>query len=159
MSGGSALSRVGDAWRGQGLDPARCPVRDVLDHVGDKWTTLVMIMLARGHRRFSQLSRDIPDISKRMLTQSLRGLERDGLVARQVYPTKPPSVEYSLTPLGQSLLEPLEALIGWAESRHPEIHAARSRFDAGDGAMPGANEKGLPASPGQALPNLPLRTA
>ncbi|MGE3877219.1 MAG: winged helix-turn-helix transcriptional regulator [Parvibaculaceae bacterium] len=129
MRGTTPLTRHYSAWRGLGLESAQCPVRDVLDHLGDKWTTLVIIMLAEGPRRFSQLSRDIPDISKRMLTQALRDLERDGLVVRKVYPTKPPSVEYALAPLGQSLLEPLEALIGWAEKRHPEIRAARSRFD------------------------------
>jgi DNA-binding HxlR family transcriptional regulator len=129
IRGTTPLTRHYAAWRGLNHEPGRCPVRDVLDHLGDKWTTLVIIMLAEGPRRFSQLSRDIPDISKRMLTQALRDLERDGLVVRKVYPTKPPSVEYALAPLGQSLLEPLEALIGWAEKRHPEIRAARSRFD------------------------------
>jgi DNA-binding HxlR family transcriptional regulator len=132
MSANSRLARHYAAWRGLGLDPAQCPVRDVLDHLGDKWTTLVVIMLAGGPRRFSQLNRDIPDISKRMLTQALRDLERDGLVTRKVFPTKPPSVEYALAPLGQSLLEPLEALINWIEKRHPEIRAARSRFDTRD---------------------------
>lgn len=129
MRGTTPLTRHYAAWRGLVHASSQCPVRDVLDHLGDKWTTLVIIMLAEGPRRFSQLSRDIPDISKRMLTQALRDLERDGLVTRKVYPTKPPSVEYALAPLGQSLLEPLEALIGWAEKRHPEIRIARSRFD------------------------------
>jgi DNA-binding HxlR family transcriptional regulator len=132
--GTTPLVRHYAQWRELGHDLAQCPVRDVLDHLGDKWTTLVVIMLAEGLRRFSQLNRDIPDISKRMLTQALRDLERDGLVTRKVFPTKPPSVEYALAPLGQSLLEPLEALIGWAEKRHPEIRAARSQFDTREAA-------------------------
>ncbi|MGU3359462.1 winged helix-turn-helix transcriptional regulator [Methylobacterium sp. M6A4_1b] len=115
-------------WQGLGLDPHRCPVRDVLAHLGDKWTTLIIAVLAGGTRRFGAIHRAIPDISKRMLTQSLRDLERDGLVTRRVYPTSPPSVEYSLTPLGGSLLVPLAALVAWAERNHPAIHAARTRF-------------------------------
>ncbi len=108
----------------------RCPVRDVLDHVGDKWSTLMMIALAEAPLRFSALQRAVPDISKRMLTHTLRSLERDGLILRQVFPTKPPSVEYSLTPLGRSLLDPIELLIDWAERSHAAIRMARARFDA-----------------------------
>ncbi|KQP31827.1 HxlR family transcriptional regulator [Methylobacterium sp. Leaf104] len=115
-------------WQDLGLDPHHCPVRDVLDHLGDKWTTLIIAVLAGGTRRFGAIQRAIPDISKRMLTQSLRDLERDGLVARRVYPTSPPSVEYSLTPLGETLLAPLAALVAWAERNHPAIRAARTRF-------------------------------
>jgi DNA-binding HxlR family transcriptional regulator len=112
------------------LSPANCPVRDVIDHLGDKWSTLLLIALAGGPRRFGVLRRTVPDISQRMLTQTLRDLQRDGLVERQVFPTKPPSVEYSLSPLGASLLEPLAGLVTWAERHHADIRAARARFDA-----------------------------
>jgi DNA-binding HxlR family transcriptional regulator len=107
-----------------------CPVRDVLDRVGDKWTILVLIALADSPRRFSQLQRAIPDISKRMLSQTLRTLERDGLVLRRVFATKPPSVEYRLTELGCTIFEPLTALVRWVERSHGAIHAARQHYDA-----------------------------
>ena len=109
-----------------------CPVRNVLDKIGDKWSMLLVMTLATGSRRFNQLHRDVPDISQKMLTQTLRDLQRDGLVARQVFDTKPPSVEYRLTPLGQSLILPLGHLIEWANLNIPDIEAARTRFDAAD---------------------------
>ena len=112
------------------FSPTACPVRDVLDHLGDKWSTLLLIALADGPRRFGVLRRTVPDISQRMLTQTLRDLQRDGLIERRVFPTKPPSVEYSLSPLGLSLLEPLALLVTWAERSHDEIRTARARFDA-----------------------------
>ncbi|HXP97444.1 MAG TPA: helix-turn-helix domain-containing protein [Telmatospirillum sp.] len=130
MSGSDVLAARFDHWQGAGFDPARCPVRDVLDHIGDKWTTLILIVLAEKARRFSEMHRAVPDISKRMLTQTLRNLERDGMVTRHVFPTKPPSVEYRLSPLGLSVMSPLAELIEWAESRHAEIQQARARFDA-----------------------------
>jgi len=107
-----------------------CPVRDVLDRIGDKWSTLILCTLGAGPLRFSALQRVIPDISKRMLTQTLRDLERDGLVARTVFPTKPPSVEYRLTSLGVTILEPLGFLVQWADRSHAEIRQARLVFDA-----------------------------
>nr|WP_246586894.1 helix-turn-helix domain-containing protein [Stakelama flava] len=114
-----------------GRPPASdCPLRDVLDRIGDKWSTLTLGTLASGPHRFSVVQRAIPDISKRMLTQTLRGLERDGLIARAVFPTKPPSVEYRLTPLGFTILEPLGALVQWADEKHAAIKAARSAYDA-----------------------------
>ena len=116
-------------WQALGFDPQRCPVRDVLDHLGDKWTVLILTALADAPRRFSALHRAIPDVSKRMLTQSLRQLERDGLVDRQVFPTKPPSVEYGLTEVGRQAMVPLGSLIDWAERSHPAIRAARDPFD------------------------------
>ncbi len=118
------------SWSGLGFDRARCPVRGVLDRLGDKWTTLIVIVLAQRPHRFSQIQRSIPDISKRMLTQTLRDLERDGLISRHVFPTKPPSVEYRLTALGGSLLEPLAELVAWAERSQPGIAAARAAFDS-----------------------------
>jgi len=112
------------------IDPD-CPVRDVLTRIGDKWSTLILLTLAVGPHRFSAVQRAVPDISKRMLAQTLRDLERDGLVARAVFATKPPSVEYRLTPLGQTILEPLAALTRWADASHAAIRDARSAFDRG----------------------------
>ncbi|WP_235199808.1 winged helix-turn-helix transcriptional regulator [Sphingomonas sp. RIT328] len=104
-------------------------MRDVLDRIGDKWSTLILGTLAAGPHRFSAVQRTVPDISKRMLTQTFRDLERDGLVARTVFPTKPPSVEYRLTPLGQTILEPLDVLVRWADRSQADIEAARQAFD------------------------------
>lgn len=109
--------------------PSDCPVRDVLGHIGDKWSTLIVVTLAERPHRFGELRRTIPDISQRMLAQTLRDLQRDGLVSRRVYPTAPPSVEYRLTALGRSLLGPLAALIRWADRHHPAIRASRSEFE------------------------------
>jgi len=110
------------------FDP-QCPVRDVLDRIGDKWSTLILVTLANGPHRFSAVQRAIPDISKRMLTQTFRDLERDGMIARQVFPTKPPSVEYRLTPLGETILKPLAALVRWADRSHAAINHARLAYD------------------------------
>lgn len=119
-----------DAWKAQGDAVGDCPVRHVLDHVAAKWTTLILLTLRKGPARFNALGRELPDISKRMLTQTLRDLERDGLVLREVFPTKPPSVQYQLTDLGQSLITPVLALVDWAELNSAEMNAARARFDA-----------------------------
>ena len=124
------LGTVLESWSEVGFDSVACPVRNVLDRIGDKWTLLVLVALARQPRRFSELHRAIPDISKRMLTQTLRELERDGIADREVFPTKPPSVRYSLSPLGRSVLTPLASLVDWAETSYPAIRAARDRFDA-----------------------------
>ncbi|MFB4311238.1 winged helix-turn-helix transcriptional regulator [Actinomadura sp. GTD37] len=106
---------------------AACPVGDVFRRVGDKWSMLLMILLGGRPRRYNELHRAIEGISQRMLTRTLRGLEADGLVRREVHPTVPPSVEYSLTPLGGTLLEPLSALADWAVRHEAEINEARSR--------------------------------
>ncbi len=108
---------------------ARCPSREVLDRIADKWTALVIYALVDGRQRNSQLLRRIGGISQKMLTQTLRALERDGLVERIVFPVVPPHVEYRLTPLGQSLREPLGAICRWAESHLPQMLAARSRSE------------------------------
>ena len=121
-----------ERWSRSEFDAARCPVRAVLDRLGDKWTTLIVITLSQRPHRFSEIRRAIPDISKRMLTQTLRDLERDGLASRQVFPTKPPAVEYTLTELGESLLQPLSELVSWAERSHSLINEARTAFDAGE---------------------------
>jgi DNA-binding HxlR family transcriptional regulator len=127
----TSLVQVFQGWMSASdLSLANCPMREVLDHVGDKWSTLLLIALADGPRRFGVLRRAVPDISQRMLTQTLRDLQRDGLIGRQVFPTKPPSVEYSLSPMGITFLEPLAMLVAWAEHHHADVRAARARYDA-----------------------------
>jgi len=108
----------------------RCPVRDVLDQMSGKWATLIILILATGPLRFGALRRTVPDISQRMLTQTLRDLQRDGLISRQVFATLPPSVEYRLTPLGRSFLDPLLAIVRWSEENHGAIRAARAMFES-----------------------------
>lgn len=107
-----------------------CPVRGVLDRISDKWSMLLVMTLASGPKRFNQLRREVPDISQKMLTQTLRDLQRDGMVARRVFDTKPPSVEYRLTPMGQSIIVPFGHLIEWASANHRHIGTARTEFDA-----------------------------
>jgi len=109
----------------------RCPVRGILDRIGDKWSMLIVLTLSGGELRFSELRRRIPDISQKMLTQTLRELQRDGLVGREVFPTVPPSVEYRLTEIGQSVLEPFGHLVSWANKSVEAIAVARSQYDAG----------------------------
>ena len=105
-------------------------VREVLDRVGDKWSVLIVGMLKDGPMRFSELRRSIDAISQRMLTLTLKALERDGLVARTVYPTVPPRVEYALTDHGRTLLEPITALATWAQENRLAIQGARAKYDA-----------------------------
>ncbi|UJW77373.1 winged helix-turn-helix transcriptional regulator [Rhizobium sp. SL42] len=107
----------------------KCPVRDVFSHIGDKWSTLILGTLGQSTHRFGELRRAIPDISQAMLTSTLRTLQRDGLISRHVFATQPPSVEYRLTDLGRSLLEPVSALVAWAASHHGQIRLARDVFD------------------------------
>ena len=104
-------------------------VASVLARVGDKWSVFVIMMLFDGPKRFNEIKRLVGGISQRMLTLTLRGLERDGLVTRTVFPTIPPRVDYELTDLGRGLSEPVIALGGWAQAHQSEIEAARSRFD------------------------------
>ena len=106
------------------------PVTDILNRIGDKWSVMIVMYLGPGPRRFNEIRRAINGISQRMLTLTLRGLERDGLVKRTVTPTIPPRVDYELTPLGQSLRGPIDALGEWAHGHRDEIDAARARFDA-----------------------------
>lgn len=107
-----------------------CPIRDVLDRLGDRWTVLVLHELATGTLRFSELRKRIADISPRMLAQTLRHLEQDGLVKREVFPTVPPRVDYTLTALGQSFFERVEMLAQWAADHHDEVRAARNAYVA-----------------------------
>ncbi|CCD97425.1 helix-turn-helix domain-containing protein [Bradyrhizobium sp. STM 3809] len=117
------------AWKEKFVSIEDCPIRTVINQIGDKWSVLILAVLGTRPHRFGELRREIDDISQRMLTQTLRDLQRDGLIARRVIPTVPPSVEYSVTALGKSLLEPMSRLIGWAERHQAEIKLARQRFD------------------------------
>ncbi len=117
-----------------------CPIRNVLDGVGNKWSLLVMLSLIGKRRRFMDVKRSIGDITQRVLTQTLRRLERDGYVARQVYPTSPPTVEYWLTPMGMLLLEPMGNLVMWANQHFEKVMKSRQKFDALTSATAAARE-------------------
>lgn len=106
----------------------RCPVRDVLDCIGDRWSLLTLLALSNGTLRFTAVKRAIGDISQRMLAQTLRTLERDGYIDREVYASVPPRVDYSLTPLGRSLLARIEPLIHWANENHANVRKARKAY-------------------------------
>jgi DNA-binding HxlR family transcriptional regulator len=109
---------------------AACPSRQVLERISDKWVTLILVALADGALRYSDLCRVIAGVSQKMLTQTLRTLERDGLVSRTVTPTVPVRVDYALTPLGQSLMPAVNALKAWSEQHIGEIHASRAAYDS-----------------------------
>ncbi|MCF2523941.1 helix-turn-helix domain-containing protein [Bradyrhizobium sp. G127] len=111
--------------------PGDCTaVSSILSRIGDKWSVLVIMLLANGPRRFNEIKRMVGGISQRMLTLTLRGLERDGLVTRTVFPTIPPRVDYELTELGRSLRGPVENLGSWAFDNLPQIQTAREKFDS-----------------------------
>ena len=111
--------------------PGQCHlVNDVISLVGDKWSVLIIVLLGAGKKRFSVIKRSVDGISQKMLTVTLRGLERDGYVTRTVYPTIPPKVEYELTDLGRDLLVPLRALGQWAIANHARVSSARDAYDA-----------------------------
>jgi DNA-binding HxlR family transcriptional regulator len=115
----------------KGSDEAeKCPIRNVLDRLGDAWSLLVILRLREEPRRFNALKREIGDISQRMLAVTLRHLERDGLVSRSVFATNPPQVEYALTPLGRSLAGPIDVLTDWARKHHEAVKQARRDYDA-----------------------------
>ncbi|MBO9707121.1 MAG: helix-turn-helix transcriptional regulator [Caulobacter sp.] len=119
----AAISTRGDVFA------ADCPTRRLLDRIGDKWSVLILLLLGGGDLRFSELKRRIRGVSQKMLSQTLRALERDGLVHRRVEPTVPVTVIYSVTPLGGELLGALRLMIDWAETRMPEVAAAQGRYD------------------------------
>ena len=110
--------------------PGACRARDILDRIGDKWSLYVISQLGGGTKRFTELKREIDGISQRMLTVTLRGLERDGIVSRTMYPVMPPRVDYALTDLGGTLLDAVSALIAWGDTHLDEIDAARAVYDA-----------------------------
>lgn len=105
-------------------------VREILDRVGDRWSIYIVAQLREGPQRFNSLKRSIEGISQRMLTRTLRGLERDGLISRTVYPTNPPQVEYELTPLGASMAQALMVLLNWADDNRHQMQNARAQYDA-----------------------------
>ncbi|MEM7459488.1 MAG: helix-turn-helix domain-containing protein [Pseudomonadota bacterium] len=107
-----------------------CPSRDVMGRIGEKWSTLVIVALSEGRLRFGELRKRLDGISQKMLSQTLRNLERDGLVSREVFDERPLRVEYSLTPIGDSLVPLVTALKAWAQDRLQVIEAARKAFDA-----------------------------
>jgi DNA-binding HxlR family transcriptional regulator len=121
-------SRAG-AWRGDIFD-ADCPTRLVLDRIGDKWTVLVVLLLSGGPLRFSELRGHLGRVAPKVLTQTLRRMERDGLVTREVFAEVPPRVEYALTDLGASLTEPITVIADWAEVNVSRIAAAQETYDA-----------------------------
>ena len=132
LDAGAEAALFVERWvENAGGNGRNCPVRDILDKVGEKWSMLLVMTLASGPKRFNQLRREVPDISQKMLTQTLRTLQRDGLVSRQVFETNPPSVEYCLTPLGHSIIVPLGHLIHWASENHGGIERARQSYDHG----------------------------
>jgi DNA-binding HxlR family transcriptional regulator len=112
------------------LPPPACRVRTVLDRIGDKWAIFVVSRLGEGQRRFSELHRDIDGITARMLTVTLRGLERDGIITRTVHASVPPRVDYELTALGLTLLDTIGKLVTWADEHMGEIEEARADYDA-----------------------------
>jgi DNA-binding HxlR family transcriptional regulator len=107
-----------------------CPTRKVLDLIADKWTVLVMVLLKHGPQRFSAILRRVEGVSQKMLTQTLRDTERNGLITRTIYAEVPPRVEYQLSPLGQTLTEPLAAITRWAETNIGAVMVAQEEFDA-----------------------------
>jgi DNA-binding HxlR family transcriptional regulator len=132
-SNGALKARLAEARSKYGSF-SQCPVRDVMDVISGRWSSLLMMALAEQPHRFGELRRLVPDISQRMLTQTLHELQRDGYVHREVFPTKPPGVEYSLTDLGRSMFGALNVLIEWADANHAEVSAARLQFDGERGA-------------------------
>jgi len=126
----------------QGTAPLRDQrVRQILDRVGDKWSLLVIGLLGEGDRRFNEIRRRVDGISQRMLAVTLRGLERDGLVTRTVYPTVPPKVEYSLTVMGRTLLSTVCELVEWADQYASDVDTARARYDHANAADSAVEEK------------------
>jgi DNA-binding HxlR family transcriptional regulator len=109
----------------------KCPIRNVLDRFGDKWSILILIILASNDKmRFNELKKAISDISQKMLTVSLRTLEADGLISREIFPEIPPRVEYELTKRGQSLIPHILSLVGWAKENLPAIAASRKEYSS-----------------------------
>jgi DNA-binding HxlR family transcriptional regulator len=124
-------SEVTDPWDAHQWDAREgCEVRQILDRIADKWSLLAIALLEGRTLRFNELRREIDGISQRMLTVTLRQLERDGLVTRTVYPVVPPRVEYALTPLGRTLHSTIQALVTWTETHQEEVAAARAAYDA-----------------------------
>jgi DNA-binding HxlR family transcriptional regulator len=118
------INTRGDVYNGN------CPTRQVLDRIGDKWTALIIGLLEDRTMRFSELQHSIGGISQKMLTQTLRSLERDGLLTRTIYAEVPPRVEYTITPLGKTLCAPIRAIREWAETHIEQVSTAQNNYDA-----------------------------
>ena len=131
---GAAAGELGCAAKPVAAIVQPCPIRDVLDRIGDQWSLLVLQELAGRVMRFGELNRAIDDISKQMLSRTLKRLEQDGFVTRTLYPEIPPRVEYGLTELGRSFLAPLKGLIAWADANHQSICDARRDYIEADAA-------------------------
>ncbi|MEU5884452.1 helix-turn-helix domain-containing protein [Spirillospora sp. NPDC047279] len=114
----------------RGREPALCETHRVLDRIADKWSLYTITVLSTGTRRFTELKREVTGISQRMLTATLRGLERDGIVTRTVHPVIPPHVDYELTPLGHTLVDAVKNLMAWSEEHMDEIALAREDYDS-----------------------------
>ncbi|MFI1104006.1 helix-turn-helix domain-containing protein [Streptomyces sp. TLI_146] len=124
------MTKRADAQAAYDAYLAECPARHLLDRISNKWVSLIVNALADGPQRYTHLSHKLASVSQKMLTQSLRALERDGLVTRTVTPTVPVRVDYALTPLGESLIPVMQAIKAWAEQNMDEVLAARSSYDA-----------------------------
>jgi DNA-binding HxlR family transcriptional regulator len=127
----SYLSETKPVWD---VFNSQCPTRQVLDRIADKWTVLVIRRLADGTLRFAQLRRSVDGISQKVLTNTLRGLERDGIVTRRIYASVPPRVEYSLTDLGRSLRDLVEGICRWSEANMERVQEARAAYDLAHGS-------------------------
>lgn len=143
---------ISDGTKGaDGHATANCrAVADVLARIGDKWTVYIVKLLAAGPMRFNEVRREVPAISQRMLSLTLRGLERDGLVKRTVTPSIPPRVDYELTPMGITLTEPLKAVALWAITNRDYVESSRAKFDlanAGSKTVEALGRKGKAAMP------------
>ena len=141
-----------------GPSAAKCRIREILGRIGDKWSLFVIFRLGDGPQRFTTLKRAVDGISQRMLTVTLRGLERDGIVSRTMYPVMPPRVDYALTPLGHTLLDAVGALMAWVDEHLPEVDAARDAYDAARDtydARATGGDSGLPAPPSNGLQHDP----
>ena len=142
----AANGAAGSDGGAPGVTLIGCRVREILERVGDKWSLFVISCLGDGPRRFTELKRSVDGISQRMLTVTLRGLERDGIVSRTMYPVMPPRVDYELTPLGRTLLDAVGALMTWADAHLDEVDAARLAYDARAEAWPSNGSPRRPPS-------------
>ncbi|WP_163506129.1 winged helix-turn-helix transcriptional regulator [Fodinicola acaciae] len=133
MSRDDSAAETGRCENGPGYDLEACKVREVLDRVGGKWSIQILVDATRGPVRFTELERNIDGISRRMLTLTLRNLERDGLITRTVYPTVPPKVEYTATDMARELYDSLVTLTTWAERHRAHIVEAREAYDKAHG--------------------------
>ncbi|WP_299175557.1 helix-turn-helix domain-containing protein [uncultured Brevundimonas sp.] len=118
-----------ETWTRGDVFSAACPTRQLLDRIADKWSTLILIVLGDGPLRFNALKNRIDGVSQKMLSQTLKSLERDGLVSRSVVPTVPVSVTYAITPLGRTLMAAMQPMVDWAETRMGEVEAAQAGYD------------------------------